>query len=163
VRPATADDRANWIGALDALPGKLRRAVHGFTPERWDTPYRPEGWTVRQLVHHLADSHLNAYVRVKLALTEDHPTVKPYDEVAWANLEDTRSTPPEVSLALLDALHTRWCVLLRAMSETAFRRTYYHPENGRTVALDELLALYAWHSDHHLRHITALAERSGWT
>jgi hypothetical protein len=158
-----APQREEWIRTIESLPQRLRRAVEGFTPERWDTPYRPGGWTVRQLVHHIPDSHLNAYMRFKLALTEDEPTIRPYDEDAWARLVDTRATPPEVSLVLLEALHTRWVVLLRSIPEPSYERTLRHPEHGRIFTLEQLLAQYAWHSEHHLRHITALCEREMWT
>jgi hypothetical protein len=159
----TAQQREEWIRTIEELPKKLRQAVRGFTPDRWDTPYRPGGWTVRQVVHHIPDSHMNAYVRVKLALTEDEPTIKPYDEAAWAELADTRDADPQVSLALLEALHSRWAVLWRSLPEQAFRRTYRHPEHGRLFTLEQVLAMYAWHSEHHLRHVTALCERMGWT
>lgn len=155
--------RAGWIGEIERLPLRLRAVVDGFSPAQWDTPYRPGGWTVRQLVHHLPDSHMNAYTRFKLALTEDGPAIKPYAEAAWAELRDTFETPPEVSLALLDAVHTRWVVLLRSISDTDWSRTIYHPEYERTLTLDQLLSQYAWHCNHHLRHITALVEREGWT
>jgi hypothetical protein len=125
-------------------------------------PYRPGGWTVRQLVHHIADSHLNAIIRFKLALTEQEPSIKPYDEGAWAKLPDTTNTPPEVSLTLIEALHHRWTVLLRSMGSEDYRRTLFHPEHRRSFSLDEMLVTYSWHSAHHLRHITALAEREGW-
>ena len=161
--PVTARQREGWIGTVQSLPQKLQRAVRGFTTEQWDTPYRPGGWTVRQVVHHIPDSHLNAYIRFKLALTEDVPTVKPYDEAAWAELVDTQATKPEVSLTLLEALHARWVILLRSTPEQMYLRTYRHPEHGRTFTLQQLLAQYAWHSEHHLRHITALRERQGWT
>ena len=158
----TAEQREQWITSIETLPHRLRAAVDGLTPEQYQTPYRPGGWTVHQLVHHLPDSHLNAYTRFKLALTEDEPTIKPYDEAAWAELADTRITPPEVSLALLGALHRRWVSLLRALPASAFARTLRHPEHGRSFTLDQLLAQYAWHSEHHLRHIAALQEREGW-
>ena len=160
---ADARQREAWIRSIETLPARLRRAVKGFTREQWETPYRPGGWTVRQLVHHLPDSHLNAYIRFKLALTEDEPTVKPYDEAAWAELADTPTTAPEVSLALLEALHARWVALLRAMPDAAYERTFYHPEHQRSFTLEQVLAQYAWHSEHHLGHITALCEREGWT
>ena len=158
-----AGQREEWIRTIETLPQRLPVAVEGFTSAQWDTPYRPGGWTVRQLVHHIPDSHVNAYTRFKLALTEDGPTIKPYDEAAWAELADTRTTSPEVSLALLEALHTRWVALLRSMSEPSYSRTLRHPEHGRIFTLEELLAQYAWHSEHHLRHITALCERERWT
>ncbi|NOT28802.1 MAG: bacillithiol transferase BstA [Acidobacteria bacterium] len=161
--PVTAHQREEWIRTIESLPLRLRGAVKGLTPEQWDTPYRPGGWTVRQVVHHIPDSHLNAYIRCKLALTEDEPTIKPYDEAAWADLIDTRATEPAVSLALLDSLHARWVVLLRTVEPSAYQRTFRHPEHGRIFSLQQLLAQYAWHSEHHLRHITALREREMWT
>jgi hypothetical protein len=161
--PATPRQREEWIRTIEGLPRRLRGAVDGLTPQQWDTPYRPGGWTVRQVVHHVPDSHLNAYVRFKLGVTEDEPTIKPYDEASWAKLADTRETPPAVSLDLLEALHTRWVVLLRSLSEQDYGRTVRHPEYGRIFTLEGLLAQYAWHCEHHLRHITALREREGWT
>jgi uncharacterized damage-inducible protein DinB len=156
----TLEHRAAWIGEIAALPGQLRTAVAGLTPEQWDTPYRPGGWTVRQVVHHLPDSHLNAYTRFKLALTEAEPTIKPYDEAKWAELPDASTTPPEVSLALLEALHQRWVALLRALTPENFARTLRHPEQGRVLTLDAMLALYAWHGRHHVAHITVVRERA---
>jgi hypothetical protein len=158
-----AEQREQWIASIETLPARLRAAVQGLTPEQWRTPYRPDGWTVHQLVHHLPDSHLNAYTRFKLALTEDEPTIKPYDEAAWAELADTEFTSPEVSLDLLEALHRRWVSLLRSLPDSAFARTLRHPEHGRRFTLEQLLAQYGWHSEHHLAHITALREREGWT
>ena len=149
------------IDTIAEAPTKLRAAVAGLTDAQLDTPYRPEGWTVRQVVHHVPDSHLNAYTRFKLALTEDTPTIKPYDEAAWAKLEDSKSTPVATSLALLDAVHDRWIRILRAMSPSDFSRTLNHPENG-VMNLDQMLALYEWHSRHHVAHITNLRQRSGW-
>jgi hypothetical protein len=159
---AAADQRAAWIADVAGLPAQLRAAVGGLAPGQLDTPYRPGGWTVRQVVHHLPDSHLNAYTRFKLALTESGPTIKPYDEGAWAELEDVRVTPPDVSLALLDALHDRLVRLLRSMGPDDFARTFRHPERARALALDETLALYAWHGRHHVAHVTALRDRMGW-
>jgi hypothetical protein len=158
---ATADSRGAAIDLIAATPAQLRRAVEGLDEDQLDTPYRPGGWTVRQLVHHVPDSHLNAYVRFKLALTEDAPTIRPYDEAAWARLADTSSVPIDVSLTLLDAVHSRWVALLRAMRPEDFAREYVHPESGRHT-LDYLVALYAWHGPHHVAHITGLRERSGW-
>lgn len=149
------------IDTIAEAPTKLRAAVAGLTDAQLDTPYRPEGWTVRQVVHHVPDSHLNAYTRFKLALTEDTPTIKPYDEAAWAKLEDSKSTPVATSLALLDAVHDRWIRILRAMSPSDFSRTLNHPENG-VMNLDQMLALYEWHSRHHVAHVTNLRQRSGW-
>lgn len=153
VGEATPAWRAARIGEIEALPGLVRAAVEGIAEAQWDTPYRPGGWTVRQVVHHLPESHMNAYIRFKLALTEDHPTIKPYREAAWADLPDVRQVPPDVSLALLDALHHRWTAVLRAMSPGEFARTLRHPEYGRTFTLDEMLGMYAWHGRHHLAHV----------
>lgn len=133
----------------------------GLTSEQLDTPYRPDGWTVRQVVHHVPESHMNAYIRFKLALTEDEPTIKPYDEVAWAKLPDVESTPIEVSLTMLDALHDRWVRVLKEMRDADFARTFRHPHLG-LVRLEGNLALYAWHGKHHLAHITSLRDRKGW-
>lgn len=158
----TAADRAGWIAQIAALPQRLRDAVAGLSDPQLDTPYRPDGWTVRQLVHHIADSHLQAYTRFKLALTEDQPTIRPYDEARWAELRDSRM-PVGVSLALLEGLHARWVELLRGMGEADFARGYHHPDQGRVVPLGEALAMYTWHGTHHLAHVTRLAERQGWT
>lgn len=158
---ATTASRASAIDVIAATPAQLRHAVEGLDEDQLDTPYRPDGWTVRQVVHHVPDSHLNAYVRIKLALTEDAPTIRPYDEAAWAGLADTSSVPIDVSLSLLEALHLRWVALLRAMTPADFERGYEHPETGRHT-LDHLLALYAWHGPHHVAHITGLRARCGW-
>lgn len=160
--PLGAQERAAAIDAIARAPRALRGAVSGLTREQLDTPYRPGGWTVRQLAHHVPDSHLNAYTRFKLALTEETPTIKPYDEARWAELPDTRDTPVETSLALLDALHERWVALLRAMRAEDFARTLVHPEARATMTLDQMLALYAWHGAHHTAHVTRLREREGW-
>ncbi|MFL6228567.1 MAG: YfiT family bacillithiol transferase [Pyrinomonadaceae bacterium] len=157
----TGARRERLIGEMADAPGHLRRAVEGLSDAQLDTPYRPGGWTVRQVIHHLPDSHMNGLMRVKLALTEDTPTIKPYDEAGFARLADARDTPNEVSLALLDALHTRWVVLWRSLSETDYARAFTHPELG-VVPLDKQLALYAWHGRHHVAHITRLRERMGW-
>lgn len=149
------------IEEIAQAPALLREAVKGLTTEQLDTPYRPGGWTVRQVVHHLPDSHLNSYVRFKLALTEDEPTIKPYDERRWADLDDARKAPVEVSLALLESLHQRWVLLLESMTAKDFSRCFRHPERG-IMALDQTLALYAWHGRHHVAHITTLRERNGW-
>ncbi|MDB4949917.1 MAG: metal-dependent hydrolase [Gemmatimonadetes bacterium] len=157
----TAEQRAAFIREIAALPAQLREAAAGLGDEQLDTPYRPGGWTVRQLLHHVPDSHMNAYVRFKLALTEEDPTIKTYEEAAWARLEDTRATPVETSLALLAALHERWVNLLRSLTPADFARTLRHPESG-PMTLDALLAMYAWHSRHHLAHVTRLRQRMGW-
>lgn len=157
----TQADREGWIAVLAEAPEHLRAALSGLSREQLDTPYRAGGWTVRGLAHHLPDSHMNSYIRCKWALTEDAPVIKPYFEERWAELPDTRDTPVEVSLDLLAALHGRWVVLLRAMSERDFARTFTHPESG-VQTLQESLAYYAWHARHHTAQITALRRRSGW-
>lgn len=151
----TAAERAGAIDAIAAAPAALRAAVAGMTDADLDTPYRPGGWTVRQVVHHLPDSHMNAYVRLKLALTEERPTIRPYDEARWAELPDSRDVPVEVSLALLEALHLRWVALLRALPPASFERTLIHPEWPEPMSLDRLVALYAWHGRHHVAHVAA--------
>lgn len=162
-RAATAAEREQWIASIETLPPRLREAVRGLTAQQWQTAYRPGGWTVQQVVHHIPDSHLNGYTRFKLALTEDNPTIKPYEQDAWAELPDTRDTPTDVSLSLLAALHRRWALLLRSLPDAAFARTVHHPEHGRSFTIDQLLAQYAWHSEHHLAHITRLRSRAGWS
>ena len=161
-RPPSLDTtaRAKAIETIAATPARLRDAVRGLTPEQIETPYRPGGWTVRQVVHHVPDSHLNAYIRFKLALTENEPTIKPYDESEWAKLADIR-VPLETSLALLDAVHERWVAILQAMTSADFERMLVHPETGRQ-RLDQMLALYAWHGPHHTAHVTTLRQRMGW-
>ena len=150
------------IDAIARAPDDLRGAVRGLSDTQLETPYRPEGWTVRQVVHHVPDSHMNAYVRFKLALTEDVPTIKPYDEGEWAKLSDVRDTPIETSLTLLAALHDRWVLLLRAMTPGDFGRQLNHPDWEAPLSLDMVLALYAWHGAHHTAHITNLRQRMGW-
>jgi hypothetical protein len=139
----------------------MRAAIKGLSTTQLDTPYRDAGWTVRQVLHHVPDSHMNAYTRFKLALTEDEPTIKPYMEDRWANLEDTRSTPPEVSLTLLDSLHDRWVRVLRAIKPEEWKRTLRHPEMG-VLNLEKTLALYSWHGRHHVAHVTELRKRMNW-
>jgi uncharacterized damage-inducible protein DinB len=157
----TETGRQELIEGIAAAPVRLRQAISGLSPEQLDAPYRPEGWTVRQTAHHLADSHINGYVRCKLALTEAEPAIKTYAENLWAELTDGRDADPAVSLSLLDALHERWVMLLRALSPENFARTLYHPEWG-VLRLDVVLALYDWHGCHHTAHITELRRRSGW-
>jgi len=152
--------RAEHVDTLRALPANLQSAVSRLTDYQLDTPYREGGWTVRQLVHHIADSHANSYVRFKLALTEDWPTIKPYDEAAWARLADSR-LPIQSSLAIIAGLHERWVALLESLSDSDFQRGYNHPEMGRQN-LASVLALYAWHSRHHTAHITHLRARQSW-
>jgi uncharacterized damage-inducible protein DinB len=159
--PSTAAQRKQWIAEIAEAPAKLRAAVSGLNDEQLNTPYRDGGWTVRQVVHHVPESHMNAYIRFKLALTENEPIVKPYDEAAWAELPDVHETPIEVSLALLENLHSRWVPMLRLMSDSDFQKQFRHPEIG-VVTLEKNLALYAWHGKHHVAHITALRERTQW-
>jgi uncharacterized damage-inducible protein DinB len=162
-RPASVDAETlqSAINAIAAAPSQLDAAVKGLTAEQLDTPYRDGGWTVRQVVHHVPESHLNAYTRCKLALTETHPLVKPYDEGAWALTPDVATTPIGVSLVMLEALHARWVLLLRGLQGDQWARTFRHPESG-DWRLDELLTLYAWHGSHHVAQITTLRQRSGW-
>jgi hypothetical protein len=157
----SAQRRDELIGEIAETPDKLRAAVSQLLPPQLDTPYREGGWTVRQVLHHVPDSHMNAYVRWKLALTEDEPTIKPYMEDRWAQLEDTRDTPVEVSLALLQNLHDRWVRLLRSLKPDQWERSFRHPELG-AVSLNRNLAMYAWHGKHHVAHITELRKRMGW-
>ena len=157
----SADERRAAIEAIAVAPARLRTAVRDLTESQIDTPYRPGGWTVRQLVHHVADSHMNAYIRFRLALTEDNPTIKPYDEAAWAELPDMRVVPVAVSLDLLDCLHERMVFMLRGTPATACARPLTHPENG-PMTIDSLLNVYAWHGRHHTAHVSALRERMKW-
>lgn len=156
------DERQAMIDVIAAAPSRMREAVAGLDDAQLDTPYRDGGWSVRQVVHHVPDSHLNAYVRLKLALTEEQPTIRPYDEAKWAEVVDSKITPVDVSLTLLESLHTRWTTLLRALEPDDFRRTFKHPDHDGTQTLDWLAAMYAWHSRHHVAHITSLRERMGW-
>ena len=160
--PLTSGERAQRIDAIAAAPAQLRRAVAGLTDAQLDTPYRPNGWTVRQLVHHVADSHVNAYTRFRLGFTEDSPTIKPYDEKSWAELPDVKHLPITVSLNLLDALHERLAHLLRTVPASAYARSVVHPENG-PMTMDALLSTYAWHGKHHTAHVTGLRQREGWS
>jgi hypothetical protein len=157
----TEEQKQNCIEDISRAPGELRAAVSGLSATQLDTPYRPAGWTVRQVTHHVPDSHMNAYIRFKLALTENEPTIKPYEQGLWAQLEDSKSTPIEVSLTLLDSLHDRWVRLLRSMKADDWKRTFRHPELG-LVSLEKNVALYSWHGRHHVAHITSLRERNGW-
>lgn len=161
-RPDTLTEaqRRECIQAIAETPGKLKAAVAGLSQQQLDTPYRPEGWTVRQVVHHLADSHMNSFTRFKLALTEIEPTIKPYQEARWAELPDSKE-PIDPSLTLLDSLHQRWVSLLKAIPPGDWARKFNHPESGPQT-LDKALALYSWHGRHHVAHITSLRERNGW-
>jgi uncharacterized damage-inducible protein DinB len=157
----TPERRREWIGAIAETPAHFRAAVQGLSDEQLDTPYRDGGWTVRQLAHHVPDSHMNALIRFKLGLTEDNPLIKTYDEARWAELEDVRATPVETSLRTLELLHERWVNLLRSMTDEQWARTIQHPEWG-PMRLETMLALYAWHGRHHVAHVTRLRDRMGW-
>ena len=157
----TARVRSAAIEEIAALPQRIRSAVDGLDEPQLDTPYRPGGWTVRQLVHHVADSHMNGFIRIKLALTENRPTIKPYDEKAFATLGDMR-LPVQVSLSLLDSLHARWVAVYEAMTARQFERSFFHPERGDTMSLGHHAQMYAWHCRHHVAHIVDLRSREGW-
>ncbi len=159
--PLGPEQRGDLLGQIEEAPVRLRAAVAGLSESQLDTPYRDGGWTVRQVVHHLPDSHLNSYVRFRWALTEEGPAIKAYMEDRWAELADARKGPVELSLSLLEALHRRWMVLLRSLDDGQWRRTFVHPELGE-LPLDRNLALYAWHGRHHVAHVTTLRERMGW-
>lgn len=159
--PANEQERQKFLRDIEETPSNLRAAIKGLSEQQLNTPYREGGWTVRQVIHHVPDSHLNSYIRFKWALTEDVPTIKPYYEDRWAELPDSRNTPVEVSLTLLDSLHQRWTNLLHSLSNEDWKKSFRHPELG-VVSLEKALALYAWHGRHHVAHITALRERMGW-
>jgi uncharacterized damage-inducible protein DinB len=155
------EGRAALIDSIARAPGRMRDAVHGLSDVQLDTPYREGGWTVRQVVHHVPESHMNAYIRMKLALTEDVPAIKTYEEQLWAELVDARTAPVDMSLQLLEALHVRWVLVLRSLSNADFQRAVVHPQWGN-ITNGKLLQLYEWHGRHHVAHITALRERKGW-
>ena len=157
----SSEDRKSWIEAISDCPSQLRAAVEGFVDTQYDTPYREGGWTVRQLVHHIYDSHSNAFIRIRLALTQDNPRINAYDQDAWAHLTDSLTVPAEISLGMIDGLHLRWVVMMQGMTADQFSRMLDHPESG-PMSLDFMVQLYAWHCLHHVRHITALRERKGW-
>jgi uncharacterized damage-inducible protein DinB len=157
----TPELRNTYISQIEETPLRLRAAVAGLTDEQVETPYRPGGWTVRQVVHHLPDSHLNSYMRFKLAATEDQPMIRTYHEDRWADLSDARTAPLDVSLDLLDTLHRRWVLFLRSLTEQDLQRSFQHPDWGN-VSLDKAIAMYAWHGRHHVAHITSLRDRMGW-
>lgn len=156
-----AADRPRLIQEVADTPARLRAAVDGLSDAQLDTPYREGGWTVRQVVHHMPDSHANSYIRFRLAMTEDQPTIRTYREERWAELPDARTLPPEASLSLLEALHHRWVVLLRSMTDDDFARKLVHPEHG-VVSLGQMLAMYDWHGKHHVAHVTTLRSQRGW-
>jgi len=155
-----AEQRAQLLNQVAEAPAKLRSAIEGLTETQLDTPYRPGGWTSRQVVHHVADSHMNGFIRFKLGLSEDNPTIKPYPEHLWADLADQK-LPTDVSLPIVENVHERWVAVLRSMKETDWERTFNHPEMG-VQRLDRALALYAWHGRHHVAHITSLRKQEGW-
>jgi uncharacterized damage-inducible protein DinB len=157
----TMDDRKLLIDQIAEAPAAMRAAVAGLSPSQFKTPYREGGWTVQQVVHHVPDSHMNAYSRFKMALTQDNPTISPFMEDKWAELSDSHEVPHHVSLTLLESLHTRWLSVLRAMKASDFARTLFHPEHGQ-MRLDDMLALYSWHGRHHVAHITSLRQKEGW-
>lgn len=162
VQPFSDSLLQEWLNDIKFLPQHLENAILNLDDMQLATPYREEGWTIKQVVHHVADSHMNAYIRFKLGLTEDNPTIKPYDEAAWAEMIDTQKLPINISLTLLHALHSRWHIILKNMTTADLERTVVHPEHKKQMTLWELLGLYAWHSKHHVAHITELRERMGW-
>jgi len=153
------EDRARYIETIASAPARLREAAHGISAARLDTPYREGGWTVRQVIHHIPESHMNAYIRFKLALTETDPVIKPYDEAAWARLGDVSVASIETSIVLLESLHERWVVLMLGLSGDDWRKRFIHPEYGQPRTLEQTLALYAWHSDHHIAHVKSVVDR----
>lgn len=166
VRGSKADNptrRAQCIAEIGSFPAALRSTLTNLTDTQLDTPYRPGGWTVRQLVHHLADSHAQTIIRFKLALTEEQPVIKPYKESLWAEQIDARTMPLDPSLAIIGGVHARWVVLMRAMQDHEWDRAFVHPEQNRAITLAEALELYVWHARHHLAHITGLKQRAGWS
>lgn len=160
--PVTEELLNNYISDIENFPENLKELVSGLSEDQLNTRYRENGWTVRQVIHHIADSHMNAFIRFKLALTEDMPTVKPYFEDKWAELGDYISTPPEVSLMLIDALHCRWINLLRSMNKKDFESIFFHPEYGQEFSLAEIAGMYSWHGKHHYAHINELIKRMNW-
>jgi len=163
-RPAdlSPDRVAEWVNDIEQLPQQLRASIAGFSEEQINTPYRPEGWTVRQLIHHIADSHMNSYIRYRWTLTEDNPTIKAYHQSAWGDLPDCKSEPVEVSLSILEGVHQRWVTLLKSFGPAEWKRTFFHPESEQQFTLDLNTAIYSWHGKHHLAHIEALKNRKGW-
>ena len=163
-KPATfsQEEKQIWLNRISTFPARLHKEVIALTNDQLDTAYRPDGWTIRQVVHHCADSHMNSFTRFKLALTEEKPTIKPYYEERWAELADSKTMPIEASLELLAVLHYRWLVLLNSLSQEDLQKVFVHPEHGSEISLYTNMANYAWHGDHHLAQITGLKERKGW-
>ncbi|MBK9255078.1 MAG: putative metal-dependent hydrolase [Saprospiraceae bacterium] len=158
----TMEILSNWIKDISTFPFRLNQEVKDLSSDQLDTPYRPDGWTIRQVVHHCADSHMNSFIRLKLSLTEENPTIKPYHEDRWANLPDCIDYLVESSVKIIEGIHERWIVLLNNMSPQDFNRSYFHPGSNKKFSLLEMTGLYAWHCNHHLAHITNLKERMGW-
>jgi len=161
-QPFSEKQKEKWLNDLKFLPQELELAIQNLDEAQLQTPYREDGWTVQQLVHHIADSHINAYMRFKLGLTENNPPIKPYEEKEWAKLDDVNSVPINVSITLLHALHRRWVATIKNLSDEQWERTVFHPEQKKEMTLWYLLGMYAWHGKHHVKHITALRERNGW-
>ncbi len=161
-KPFSLEQKNAWLSDIQNLPQLLETEVQTLDETQLETPYRDGGWTVKQLVHHIADSHMNAYIRFKLGLTEDNPTIKPYEEQLWATMEDTKQLPINISLTILHAVHTRWHCILKNITDDQWNRTVVHPEHGTQMTLWFLLGMYAWHSKHHTAHITALKSRKSW-
>jgi uncharacterized damage-inducible protein DinB len=159
--PPTPEQKQQYLTDIEQTPSRLRAALRGLSDQQLDTPYRDGGWTLRQVAHHVPDSHMNSYIRFKLALTEDEPTIKGYMEDRWAELPEANHAPVEVSLALLDSLHQRWMLMLRQLTDAEWKRTFRHSELG-PMSLEKSLALYSWHGRHHVAHITSLREKMGW-
>lgn len=152
----------HWIKDIEQLPNELKKAIDGLSDNQLDTPYREGGWTIRQVIHHLSDSHMNSIIRFKLTLTEEEPTIRTYFEDRWADLNDYIETPIQTSLSLLESLHARWVILLRLLNSSDYKRAFIHPESNQKVQLDYNLGIYSWHGKHHVAHITTLRERMGW-
>jgi len=161
-QPFSNTQKEKWLLDIKFLPDDLEHALLNLDEAQLDTPYREGGWKVKQLVHHIADSHMNAYTRFRLGLTETKPTIKPYEEGEWAKLKDSELIPFNISVTLLHCLHQRWYAFIKDLSETEWERTVIHPEHKKEISLWELLGMYSWHGKHHVKHITALRERKGW-
>ena len=159
---ASSSEVKEWIKEIEQLPAVLKKSLKGLNEKQLNTPYREGGWTIRQVVHHIADSHMNAYIRFKLALTEDKPTIKPYLEKLWAEMDDSTNLPIEVSLSILEPLHVRMVYILKKIKGNEFDRTVYHPESKREMSIKFLMHLYSWHGNHHCAHITSLRKRNKW-
>lgn len=161
-QPFSSAQKKKWLQDIQFLPALLEQEIENLDEAQFNTPYREGGWTVKQVIHHLADSHMNAYVRFKLGLTEENPTIKPYDEVQWALLDDIEKVPVNISITLLYTLHTRWHATIRDLTDAQWQRTIYHPAQQKQIKLWDMLGMYAWHGLHHVAHITSLKERNNW-